>query len=80
MIYFLQRLAAALLIDAVRIYQWTLGPALTLLFGPLCRFTPSCSNYFIEAVQKYGPFAGAWKGAKRICRCHPFNPGGHDPP
>jgi putative membrane protein insertion efficiency factor len=46
----------------------------------VCRFTPSCSEYFILAVRKYGPLRGAWKGAGRICRCVPWQPGGYDPP
>ncbi|MDP7015053.1 MAG: membrane protein insertion efficiency factor YidD [Pirellulaceae bacterium] len=70
------RLAAGFLIGGVRVYQRVLSP----LLGRNCRFTPSCSHYFIGAVEKYGPLRGAWKGAMRICRCHPFHPGGHDPP
>ena len=65
-----------LMIVAVRGYQIFLGPFL----GGRCRFTPSCSNYFIQAVQKHGPWKGAWRGVLRICRCHPFHPGGDDPP
>jgi putative membrane protein insertion efficiency factor len=44
-----------------------------------CRFTPSCSHYTLQAIQKHGLLKGSWLGAKRILRCHPFNPGGHDP-
>lgn len=65
-----------LLILPVRGYQMFLGP----LLGRHCRFHPSCSNYFILAVRKYGPIVGAWKGACRIGRCHPWHPGGYDPP
>jgi uncharacterized protein len=60
----------------VRIYQWTLSP----LVGRQCRFQPTCSNYMIGAVQKYGALRGAAKGLWRICRCHPWNAGGFDPP
>ncbi|MBX9792540.1 MAG: membrane protein insertion efficiency factor YidD [Pirellulales bacterium] len=65
-----------LLIALVRVYQISLSPIL----GGHCRFEPSCSNYFILAVQKYGPWRGALKGAWRVCRCNPFSAGGHDPP
>ncbi len=64
------------LIAAVRVYQWTLSP----FVGRQCRFQPTCSHYFIGAVQKYGPFLGSWRGIRRICRCHPWGPSGYDPP
>lgn len=67
---------AAVLIAAVRVYQYTLSP----IVGRQCRFTPTCSNYFIGAVRKHGAMRGAWRGFWRICRCHPFHPGGYDPP
>jgi len=70
------RALAAVLILMVRVYQVTLGPFL----GGRCRFEPSCSYYFIGAVRKHGPLRGAWRGILRICRCHPFHPGGYDPP
>jgi putative membrane protein insertion efficiency factor len=69
-------LPANLLIVAARVYQWTLSP----LIGRHCRFDPSCSNYFILAVEKYGAIRGTWRGICRIARCHPFHPGGYDPP
>lgn len=65
-----------LLILPVRIYQVFISP----LLGPSCRFDPTCSQYFIESVRKYGPLRGAWRGVCRIARCHPFHPGGYDPP
>ena len=70
------RLPALVAIGCVRIYQLTLSP----LIGPVCRFEPSCSRYFIGAVEKYGLIRGGTKGIARICRCHPWHPGGYDPP
>ena len=69
-------LPSTLLVSAVRVYQWTLSP----LIGRHCRFEPTCSAYFIQAIEKYGAVQGTWRGLKRIGRCHPFNPGGYDPP
>ncbi len=66
---------AALLIAAVRLYQFTLGVLLPLS----CRFEPSCSNYALEALRRYGPGRGAALAAWRILRCNPFNAGGYDP-
>lgn len=70
------RLPSVCLIAVVRLYQKLLSP----IFGRQCRFRPTCSAYFIEAVEKYGAVRGSWRGLKRICRCHPFHPGGYDPP
>jgi putative membrane protein insertion efficiency factor len=50
------------------------------LFGVECRYQPTCSHYFVGAVQKYGALKGAWRGVLRLWRCHPFHPGGYDPP
>jgi putative membrane protein insertion efficiency factor len=60
----------------VRTYQIVLAP---LLPPNTCRFSPTCSQYAIDAVQKYGVLEGCWKAVKRIGRCHPFHPGGYDP-
>ncbi|MDD3268229.1 MAG: membrane protein insertion efficiency factor YidD [Syntrophomonadaceae bacterium] len=46
---------------------------------PSCRFYPTCSSYTIAALEKHGVLKGGWLAVKRICKCHPFNPGGHDP-
>ncbi len=70
------RLPRYALVGAVRVYQWTLSP----LLGPHCRFHPTCSQYFILAVEKYGVIRGTLRGLARIARCHPFHPGGDDPP
>ena len=70
------RVIIAVLIVLIRIYQYTLSP----LLGPACRFEPSCSRYMIGALRKYGLFRGLLKGIGRILRCHPWNPGGYDPP
>ena len=65
-----------LVLAPVRFYQFVLRPMLPAV----CRFYPSCSEYFVLAVHKHGPVRGAWKGVCRVCRCHPWNPGGYDPP
>ena len=59
----------------VRGYQLLLSPML----GASCRYTPTCSQYAIEAIRKYGPFKGGWLAIKRIARCHPWGGHGHDP-
>jgi putative membrane protein insertion efficiency factor len=73
------RALTALLILAIRLYQVTLSPVLAL-FGPVCRFEPSCSRYMIGALQKYGFVRGLARGVRRLMRCHPWHPGGYDPP
>jgi putative membrane protein insertion efficiency factor len=65
-----------LLIAAVRCYQLGISP----FIGERCRFQPTCSQYFIEAVQKYGAIRGSWRGLCRIGRCHPWGGSGYDPP
>jgi len=59
----------------IRAYQVTISPYL----GDHCRFTPSCSAYAMEAIQKHGSLRGSWLAIKRIGRCHPFCDGGYDP-
>jgi uncharacterized protein len=70
------RLFSWLLIGLIRVYQWTLSP----LLGPACRFEPSCSNYAVACLSTFGPMRGSWLAVKRIARCHPYHPGGYDPP
>ncbi len=59
----------------IRWYQTCISP----LTPPSCRFTPTCSQYTLEAIQKYGPIKGVWLGIKRISRCHPGGGHGYDP-
>ncbi|HZK63916.1 MAG TPA: membrane protein insertion efficiency factor YidD [Puia sp.] len=63
------------LIGLIRLYQWVISPWL----GPKCRFTPTCSQYAIEAFRKYGLLKGGWMTIRRISRCHPWGGSGHDP-
>jgi len=65
----------ALALVSIRLYQMTLSQVLP----STCRFSPSCSQYGYEAIQKYGLWRGGWLALKRIGRCHPLNPGGYDP-
>jgi putative membrane protein insertion efficiency factor len=60
----------------IRIYQRTLSP----LLGPVCRFSPSCSNYMLVCIERFGAARGLWLGTRRLARCHPFHPGGVDLP
>lgn len=70
-------------IKIIKIYQKTLsfdhGPLKTFYPHGFCRFQPTCSEYGIQAINKYGPIKGGIKALWRIIRCNPFNPGGHDP-
>jgi uncharacterized protein len=70
------RAIMALLIMLIRLYQVTLSP----LLGPACRFEPTCSRYMVESLRKYGLLKGLGRGLRRVARCHPWNPGGYDPP
>lgn len=65
----------------IRFYQWVISPVIHTIGGPGsgCRFTPTCSHYFLEAVMKFGAFRGSFLGVKRICRCHPRGGFGDDP-
>ena len=70
------RAAGACLIGAIRLYQITISPIL----GPACRFEPSCSRYMVASLRKYGLRRGFARGMGRFLRCHPWDPGGYDPP
>lgn len=60
----------------VRVYQYSISPWL----GPRCRYQPTCSQYLLLAIERYGPLSGLWRGLKRIGRCHPWSDSGWDPP
>lgn len=66
----------AVLLFLIRAYQLTLSR----LLGPTCRFEPSCSHYTATCIRRFGAARGSWLGLRRIARCHPFHPGGFDPP
>ena len=66
---------ARLMLLLIRFYQYAISPMLP----PRCRYTPTCSQYAVEAVSKHGAFIGGWLALKRIARCHPFGGSGHDP-
>jgi len=62
-------------IALIKLYQWIVSPIL----GPKCRFTPTCSQYAIEALKKHGVFKGLWLTVRRLSRCHPWGGHGYDP-
>lgn len=70
-----KNLLAKLLIGLIRLYQVTLSPYI----GRACRYTPTCSNYGIEAIRKHGPFKGSWLTLKRVLSCNPWGGSGYDP-
>ncbi|MCP5136465.1 MAG: membrane protein insertion efficiency factor YidD [Gammaproteobacteria bacterium] len=64
-----------LFLGLVKVYRYGISPVLP----PSCRYTPSCSEYMEEAIQKHGAIRGGWLGIKRVSRCHPWHEGGYDP-
>ncbi|MBE6349326.1 MAG: membrane protein insertion efficiency factor YidD [Spirochaetaceae bacterium] len=72
----MKKIITWLLNKLIQFYQKCISP----LHPPCCRFYPTCSNYMLESIQKYGPYKGFWLGMKRILRCHPFSKkSGYDP-
>jgi uncharacterized protein len=72
---FIRKIPSQIAVGCITVYRNVISP----LFPPCCRFTPTCSEYALEAFKKYGFFKGFWLALKRIIRCHPWNPGGYDP-
>jgi len=72
---FFKKIIASMLIGLVRFYQLAISP----LYPAACRYTPTCSQYMIEAIREHGVLKGAWMGFKRISRCHPWGGSGYDP-
>lgn len=64
-----------LLLNLIQAYRGLISP----LLPPTCRFTPTCSQYALTAVERFGPLQGSWLALRRISRCHPLHPGGYDP-
>ena len=64
-----------LVLRVIRLYQRLISP----LFGPYCRYRPTCSEYALQAITRYGVLSGGSLAVRRIMRCHPFHPGGYDP-
>ena len=71
----LRRALEWLMLAMIAFYRRCISP----LFPPVCRFTPTCSQYAQEAIRRYGPFKGGWLALRRILRCHPFGGSGYDP-
>lgn len=69
------RALALVLILPIRFYQIAISP----LLPSACRFTPTCSQYAVEALRRHGPLKGGWLALRRICRCHPWGGSGYDP-
>jgi len=71
----MNRIFKKIFILPIRFYQYAISP----LLGPSCRFNPTCSHYMVQAIEEWGIFKGLWLGMKRISKCHPWGPHGHDP-
>src|SRR5262245_42768219 len=73
-------MVARVLMFLIRVYQLTLSRLITAIMGPVCRFTPSCSAYAFECIRMHGALRGSLLSVRRLSKCHPFHPGGYDPP
>lgn len=71
----MKQLLTTFLLLPVYFYRYCISP----LFPPSCRYSPTCSEYAIQALKKHGPFKGVWLATKRILRCHPWGSSGYDP-
>ncbi|MCR4659484.1 MAG: membrane protein insertion efficiency factor YidD [Bacteroidales bacterium] len=71
----MSRIASAIMLGLIKFYRQCISP----LTPPACRYTPTCSQYAMEAITKYGPLRGGWLALKRILRCNPFGGSGYDP-
>ncbi len=71
---------ARLLVVVVKLYQQIVSPLLRPLWGNVCRFEPSCSRYAVACLEAHGALRGSLLSVVRLCKCHPFHPGGYDPP
>lgn len=71
----MKRILSYILLAPIYFYRSAISP----MFPPSCRYVPTCSQYAVEAIKKYGPFKGTWLAVKRILRCHPWGGSGYDP-
>lgn len=71
---------AKLLLALIALYQRTLSRLILAVVGPVCRFEPSCSRYAAACISGHGALRGSLLSVRRLCKCHPFHPGGFDPP
>lgn len=71
----MRSVSIAVIAFPIKFYRKFISP----IFPPACRFYPTCSTYALQALDKYGPVKGLYLALKRICKCHPFHPGGYDP-
>lgn len=71
----IKRIFTIIFLVPIKFYQYCISP----LTPPTCRYIPTCSQYAVEAIRKYGPFKGTWLTIKRLLRCHPWGGSGYDP-